>query len=155
MNQIKLKKVTPAEMAELQETDPDQEFYLSDNPNVVLAEMTTDYVPYGKYGTLFLSMKPKEKYPFLIKRGDIHTKFSYCYISIEPEYEAYPSNECPPLKCGDIIMSKNEPIAEILITKICRKGEDPYIHLFGWKSNEDLFENYTYIDGSTIGRIKE
>ena len=85
--------------------------------------------------------------------------YMFCAIEIpdpKPVYEPYPDDICPPLKCGDMIVGKSNGI-EFIVTGLDKRTYKK-IHIFffdNWISNKNLFENYTYQDGSSIGRIKE
>lgn len=85
--------------------------------------------------------------------------YLHCAIEIpdpEPVYEPYPDDICPPLKCGDMIVGKSNGI-EFIVTGLDKRTYKK-IHIFfcdNWISNKNLFENYTYQDGSPIGRRKE
>lgn len=82
--------------------------------------------------------------------------YVHCDIEIpdtEPVYEPYPDDVCPPLKCGDVIVSKNNNTSFLVVAT--SKLSPYHIRTWEWKKNEDLFDNYTYQDGSPIGRVKE
>lgn len=89
--------------------------------------------------------------PFIVSRNEY---WSNCGIEIPDEYEPYPDDVCPDLKCGDVIVSKKGHPTELMVTMVTREGNAKHIHLFDWKDNKFLFENYTYLDGSPIGRVK-
>lgn len=84
----------------------------------------------------------------------IYGTTSKIYINIPDEYEPYPDDVCPDLKCGDVIISKKGYHTELMVTMVTREGNEKHIHLFDWKDNKFLFDNYTYKDGSPIGRVK-
>lgn len=80
----------------------------------------------------------------------------HCGIEIHPEYEPYPDDEMPDLKRLDGITSKQYNV-EHTITSIDKKSKDltfVFVHLYGWISNKRLFDDFTHIDGSPIGRLK-
>ena len=93
-------------------------------------------------------------YPIVTKKEN----WLHCAIEIpdpKPVYEPYPDDECPPLKCGDVIVFKENGI-ECLITEVDkRKIDKAHIYCFCWKKNKELFEDLTMLDGSPIGRKKE
>ena len=94
-------------------------------------------------------------YPIVTKKEN----WLHCAIEIpdpKPVYEPYPDDVCPPFKLGDVIVGKPSGI-EFIVTGLDKRTYKQN-HIFfcdNWMSNKNLFENYTYQDGSPIGRIKE
>lgn len=87
------------------------------------------------------------RFPFSTVLG----RFGYCAIEIPDKYVPYPDNECPPLKCGDVIVNCDN---KLLITGINEEILTK-LHVFvngDWKTNKKLFDLYTYLDGSPIGK---
>ena len=82
--------------------------------------------------------------------------YRHCAIEVPDKYVPYPNNECPPLKCGDVIVKKDNG-TEYLVNAIDkRKGPRNHVLLITeWKSNETLFKNYAHLDGSPIGKLEE
>ena len=78
-----------------------------------------------------------------------------CGIEVPDEYEPYPDDVCPPLNCGDVIISKDKK-RNVLLTCCDKSGlRGAFVACGGvWLQNKELFEEYTLLDGSPIGRIK-
>ena len=99
----------------------------------------------------------KSGMPFIAHISDTILPFLYCAIEVpdpEPKYIPYPDNECPPLKCGDVIVSKGEKI-EQLITVVDKKSPCHVRTACNWQTNKELFDCFTHIDGSPIGKKVE
>lgn len=78
-----------------------------------------------------------------------------CGIEIPDEYEPYPNDICPDLKCGDVIISKTDNIKWLVTAIDEKKCNTKHIIIgAGWIRNETLFDHYTKADGSPIGRVK-
>ena len=91
-------------------------------------------------------------YPFCTEEG----VYNYCAIEVPDEYEPYPDDVCSDLKCGDVLKRKNNE-NEFLVTAVYQKSFNN-AHIFSngcYLTNKDLFENYTNLDGTPIGRLKE
>lgn len=74
----------------------------------------------------------------------------------EPEYEPWPDDMMPNLERGEWIVSKTTGI-EFHISRIDRRYCTLVYVYFGgsWHSNKRLFEDYTKLDGTPIGRQKQ
>lgn len=95
-----------------------------------------------------------DKYPFITLNCNVD--FMFCAIEVPDEYEPYPDDETPEIKCGGWVKSKCTDV-EYLIICIDR---DPKASLhFEFRdmclSNTSLFEDFTWLDGSPIGRLKQ
>ena len=89
----------------------------------------------------------------------IYTKYSgYCLCAIEVpgEYEPYPDDVCPDLKCGDVIINKADNIKHLVSAIDERNLNTKHIRIDeGWIiDNEALFNCYVKSDGTPIGRLK-
>ena len=93
-------------------------------------------------------------YPIVTKKEN----WLHCAIEIpdpKPVYEPYPDDVCPPLKCGDVVISKITN-TKYLVTATSNEYKLGHVYVLDdFVTNECLFEEYTYQDGSPIGRIKE
>ena len=98
-----------------------------------------------------IDLNPEIVHKFIAKTG----RFASCAIEIPDEYEPYPDDVCPPLKCGDVIVSKDKK-RNVLLTCLDKPGRCGAFVACGsvWLKNTELFEEYTMFDGSPIGRIK-
>lgn len=82
--------------------------------------------------------------------------YRHCAIKIPDEYIPYPDDECPPLKCGDVLISKCDKTENIIVSIDKRKDEKGHVFIqSSWKYNKELFDLYTYLDGSPIGKKVE
>ena len=76
-----------------------------------------------------------------------------CAIEIPDKYVPYPDDEFPPLKCGDVIVYKDNK-EEYLVCAVDKRKGIVAIEK-GWVTKEMLFKYYTYLDGSPIGKLEE
>ena len=91
-------------------------------------------------------------YPFCTEEG----VYNYCAIEVPDEYEPYPDDVCPNLKCGDVIISKSDNINWLVTAIDEKKCNIKHIIISGrWIRNDVLFNHYTKLDGTPIGRLKE
>ena len=80
----------------------------------------------------------------------------FCGIEIPDEYEPYPDDICPDLKCGDVIINKADNIKHLVSAIDERNLNTKHIRIDeGWIiDNEALFNCYVKSDGTPIGRLK-
>lgn len=96
-----------------------------------------------------IELKPKEL-------EWVKTYTADCAIIIGDEYEPYPDDVCPDLKCGDVIINKADNIKHLVSAIDERNLNTKHIRIDeGWIiDNEALFNCYVKSDGSPIGRVK-
>lgn len=70
------------------------------------------------------------------------------------KYLPYPDDECPDLNCNDIIINVVHNI-EMIVVAIKRDSYASGVFIrtgITWESNANLFDNFTKLDGSPIGK---
>lgn len=144
-----IKELTPQEVARKLADEGCFEGFVSDNKTCIQVR---------KAKIIGVNLN-KSGMPFVARISDTILPFFYCAIEVpdpEPKYIPYPDNECPPLKCGDVLISKDDKTENIIVSIDKRKDEKGHVFIqSSWTDNKELFENFTYLDGSPIGKKEE
>lgn len=134
------KELSPQEVAKM----------LSENPDGFDGYVKVNEEDKWKYDKV-IGINYMAEFPICAKQKKEEGYGFYNFCAVRA-HEPYPDNEVPNLKCGDVIVHKQNG-KHYLVTMIDYENEKGYFVFTNQTvSNASLFNYYRYLDGTPIGR---